>query len=128
MPMGLETTMRGIIDLITKKAITFDGPSGEKIIESDVPEEFKTEMELKRNELIEKLAEIDEEIEEKFLGGEELSVADIKASIRRNTISLKFFPVLMGSAIKNKGVQLALNAVLDYLPNPLEKENYAYDM
>ena len=61
MPMGLETTMRGIIDLITKKAITFDGPSGEKIIESDVPEEFKTEMELKRNELIEKLAEIDEE-------------------------------------------------------------------
>lgn len=126
--MGLETTMRGIIDLITKKAITFDGPSGEKIIESDVPEEFKTEMELKRNELIEKLAEIDEEIEEKFLGGEELSVADIKASIRRNTISLKFFPVLMGSAIKNKGVQLALNAVLDYLPNPLEKENYAYDM
>ena len=128
MPMGLETTMRGIIDLITKKAITFDGPSGEKIIESDVPEEFKTEMELKRNELIEKLAEIDEEIEEKFLGGEELSVADIKASIRRNTISLKFFPVLMGSAIKNKGVQLALNAVLDYLPNPLEKANYAYDM
>ena len=126
--MGLETTMRGIIDLITKKAITFDGPSGEKIIESDVPEEFKTEMELKRNDLIEKLAEIDEEIEEKFLGGEELSVADIKASIRRNTISLKFFPVLMGSAIKNKGVQLALNAVLDYLPNPLEKENYAYDM
>ena len=74
------------------------------------------------------MAEIDEEIEEKFLGGEEISVADIKASIRRNTISLKFFPVLMGSAIKNKGVQLALNAVLDYLPNPLEKENYAYDM
>lgn len=128
MPMGLETTMKGIIDLITKKAITFDGPNGETIIESEVPEEFKAEMELKRNELIEILAEIDEEIEEKYLGGEDLSIESIKASIRRNTIALKFVPVLMGSAIKNKGVQLALNAVVDFLPNPLEKENYAYDM
>ena len=126
--MGLETTMKGIIDLITKKAITFDGPNGETIIESEVPEEFKAEMELKRNELIEILAEIDEEIEEKYLGGEDLSIESIKASIRRNTIALKFVPVLMGSAIKNKGVQLALNAVVDFLPNPLEKENYAYDM
>ena len=126
--MGLETTFKGVIDILNKKAITFEGPSGEDIIESEVPEEFKQEMEAKRNELIEKLADVDPEIEEKFIGGEDLSVETLKAAIRKNTIALKFFPVLMGSAIKNKGVQLALNAVLDFLPNPLEKENHAFDM
>ena len=126
--MGLETTLRGIIDIVTKKAINFEGPSGEQIVESEIPEEFKVEAEAKRAELIEKLAEVDEEIEEKYLNGEELSAETIKKSIRKSVIALKFFPVLMGSAIKNKGVQLALNAVVDYLPNPLEKENYAFDL
>ncbi len=126
--MGLETTLRGLIDLITKKSIIFDGPNGENIIEGEIPEEFKAEAEAKRIELIEKLAEVDEEIEDKYLSGEDLTVDVIKKAIRRNVIERKFFPVLMGSAIKNKGVQLALNAVLDYLPNPLEKDNYAFDL
>ncbi len=126
--MGLETTLRGLIDLITRKSIIFDGPNGENIIESEIPEEFQAEAEAKRTELIEKLAEVDEEIEDKYLSGEDLSVDVIKKAIRRNVIERKFFPVLMGSAIKNKGVQLALNAVLDYLPNPLEKDNYAFDL
>jgi elongation factor G len=128
MPMGLETTLRGLIDLITKKSIIFDGPNGENIIEGEIPEEFQAEAEAKRIELIEKLAEVDEEIEDRYLSGEELSVDVIKKAIRRNVIERKFFPVLMGSAIKNKGVQLALNAVIDYLPNPLEKDNYAFDL
>lgn len=126
--MGLETTFRGIIDLITQKSINFEGPNGENIIEGDIPDEFKADAQAKRTEMIEKLAEVDEEIEEMYLNGDDIPVDTIKKAIRRNVIERKFFPVLMGSAIKNKGVQLALNAVLDYLPNPLEKDNYAFDL
>ena len=128
MPMGLETTFRGLIDLITMKAMTFEGPNGENIIESEIPAEFAKEAEMRRQELIESLAEFDEEIEDKYLSGEALPVDMIKKSIRKGTIARSFFPVMMGSAIKNKGVQLALNAVIEYLPNPLEKENYAFDL
>jgi len=121
-PMGTETTLRGIIDIIKQKAIYFDGSSGETIREEPIPDEFVEETTKRRNEIIEQLAEVDPVMEELYLVGEEVSEEDLKKSIRKSVLSLKFFPVLMGSAIKNKGVQLALNAVEDYLPCPLEKK------
>jgi len=126
-PIGIETTLKGIVDLIKMKAIFFDGPSGENIREEEIPGEMMAEANKFRSELIEKLAEIDENIQEKFLGEEQISEEELKASIRKGVISLTFFPVMMGSAIKNKGVQLALDGVLDYLPCPAEKTTMALD-
>lgn len=127
-PIGSETTLKGIIDIIKKKAIYFDGSNGENRREENIPDEYLEETKTKRSELIEQLAEIDPEMEELYLGGEEVPADEITKSIRRMVLQLKFFPVLMGSAIKNKGVQLALDGVRDYLPNPLEKSNYALDL
>jgi len=126
-PMGTETTLKGLIDIVKMKAIYFDGDNGDIIREETIPEEYEAEAKSMRNVLIENLAELDEAIEEKFIDESPIEEADLKRAIRKATISLKFVPVLMGSAIKNKGVQLALDAVSDYLPNPLEKKNYAYD-
>jgi elongation factor G len=126
-PMGIETYFKGIIDLIKMKACYFEGDNGERIIEDVIPAEFKEEAEGKRAELIEKLAELDEELGEKYIAEETITEDDLNKAIRKAVISLKFFPVLMGSAIKNKGVQLALNAVCNYLPSPLEKNTFAFD-
>ena len=126
-PMGIETTLKGLIDLVKMKAYFFDGPNGESIREEEIPEEYKADADKRRFELIEKLAEIDETLQEKYLSEAEILPEDIKGAIRRGVRELTFFPVLMGSAIKNKGVQLALDAVLEYLPNPAEKIASAYD-
>jgi elongation factor G len=128
MPMGVETTFKGLIDLLKMKAIFFDGSNGEKIREEEIPAEFSEEAKARRNELIESLIEIDESLSDKYLAEEHITEQDLKVAIRKGVLSLDFFPVLMGSAIKNKGVQLCLDAVVDFLPAPIEKEATAFDI
>ncbi|MBF7129597.1 elongation factor G [Pediococcus pentosaceus] len=126
MPIGAEDDFQGIIDLVEMKADLYDvdelGTEWETV---DVPDEYKEEAEKRRNEMIEQLADIDENIMEKYLGGEDISVAEIKAAIRKGTLALELFPVLAGSAFKNKGVQMMLDAVVDYLPSPLDVKPYS---
>ena len=126
--IGIENGLRGIIDIVWMKAMYFDGDKGEVIRIEEVPKDMLKFVEEKWQELIHNLAEVDESIEEKFLMEEKITEQDIIDSIRKATISLKFAPVFMGSAYKNKGVQAVLDGVIDYLPNPTEKENYAYDL
>jgi len=126
-PIGLEGEHEGIIDLIEEKGILFNGERGEELEYIDVPEQFQGLMEDKKMELVEKLADVDDDIAELFLMEEDISSDQIREAIRRQTISCKFVPVFMGSAFKNKGVQPLLDGVLSYLPQPIEKENYALD-
>lgn len=127
-PIGLEGDHVGVVDLIEKKSVTFDGEKGEDVIVSDdIPEELMEMVEQKRMELIENLANADDEIGEMFLMEEDPSAEDLKAAIRRQVIACDFVPVFMGSAFKNKGVQALLDGVLDYLPEPSEKPNFALD-
>ena len=120
LPIGLETNFQGVIDLIKMKAYFSEGERGEKIIESEIPENLKSTAENARHSLIEKVAEFDDKLTEKYLEGKEISEEEIRQTIRKATIENKFFPVFCGSALKNKGVQLVLDAVLDYLPSPLD--------
>ncbi|MFH1427800.1 MAG: elongation factor G, partial [Patescibacteria group bacterium] len=120
LPIGAEESFSGVIDIINEKAYEFKGVHGEKINEILIPENKKAEVAKYRNELIEKAAECDEKLTEKYLNGEEMDIAEIKAAIRKGVIVNKLYPVLCGSALKDIGVQLALDAVNDYLPSPLE--------
>jgi len=127
-PIGLENDHEGVYDLIEQKSIRFKGEKGEILgVTDELPEKLKELMEAKRMELIEKIADVDDEIAEKFLMEEIPSAQELKDAIRRQTISCSFVPVFMGSAFKNKGVQPLLDGVLDYLPEPIEKANYALD-
>jgi elongation factor G len=127
-PIGLEGEHVGVVDLIDMKAITFDGDRGENVITtSDIPADLMDLVEEKKTELIENLADADEEIGEQFLMEEIPSADELKAAIRRQTIACNFVPVFMGSAFKNKGVQALLDGVIDYLPEPIEKQNFALD-
>lgn len=123
LPIGSEDSFRGIIDLVTKKAYTFDGSQDENMTEVEIPADMVDLVEEKRTELIETVAEFDEAVMEKYLEGEELTVEEIKGAIRKATLSVEFFPVLCGSAFKNKGVKLMLDAVIDYLPAPTDVAN-----
>ncbi len=127
LPIGLEEKHTGVVDLIRKKSYTFDGERGETILEGEVPNDMKDLVEEKRMELIEKLADVDDEIGELFLMEEEPTEEQLKEAIRRQTVACKFVPVFMGSAFKNKGVQPLLDGVIDYLPEPIEKANFALD-
>uniref|UniRef100_A0A670I1U2 Elongation factor G, mitochondrial n=1 Tax=Podarcis muralis TaxID=64176 RepID=A0A670I1U2_PODMU len=124
-PMGLEGNFRGIIDLIEEKAIYFEGDFGQTVKYDDIPPEFRAESTDRRQELVECVANLDEQIGELFLEEKIPTVTDLKLAIRRTTLSKSFTPVLVGSALKNKGVQPLLDAVLEYLPNPSEVQNYA---
>ncbi|XP_046892374.1 elongation factor G, mitochondrial [Hypomesus transpacificus] len=124
-PMGLEGRLRGIIDLVEERSVYFDGPFGQQLRFEDIPEEFRAEAAERRQELVECVANADEVLGEMFLEERVPTVADLKAAIRRATIQRLFSPVLVGSALKNKGVQPLLNAVLEYMPNPTEVNNYA---
>ena len=126
-PIGLEGNHTGVVDLIEQKTIEFDGEKGEKLVLGEIPEDMMDEVEEKRNELFERLAEVDDEIAEFFLMEETPDLETLKAAIRRQTIACGFVPVFMGSAFKNKGVQPLLDGVIDYLPQPNEKENFALD-
>ena len=126
-PMGLEDQHTGVVDLILNKTYTFDGEKGEIVAEGEVPEDMKELAEEKKMELIERLADVDDEIGELFLMEEMPTEEQLKEAIRRQTVACKFVPVFMGSAFKNKGVQPLLDGVLDYLPEPFEKQNFALD-
>lgn len=119
-PWGSGEDFKGIIDLVEQKAYTFTGKADDNPIESDVPEEEKDNLEHYRLELIERLAEEDDATMEAYLEGKELTKEEIKQALRRVTLANKAIPILCGSALKNKGVQLLLDAVVDYLPSPLD--------
>ena len=127
-PIGLEDGHRGVIDLVTEKAFEFEGESGETVKEVAVPEDMVGMAKEKRLELVERIAEVDDEVGELFVMEEAVDAATLREAIRRATVGLKFVPVFMGSAFKNKGVQLLLDGVTDYLPNPLEVVNTALDL
>uniref|UniRef100_A0A672F4G3 Elongation factor G, mitochondrial n=1 Tax=Salarias fasciatus TaxID=181472 RepID=A0A672F4G3_SALFA len=124
-PIGLEGNMRGIIDLVEERSIYFDGPFGQTIRYDEIPADFRAEATDRREELVECVANADEILGELFLEETVPTNSDLKAAIRRATVQRLFTPVLVGTALKNKGVQPLLDAVLDYLPNPSEVKNYA---
>ena len=126
-PIGLEAVHEGVVDLIDEKAIYFEGDRGEILKEADIPADMMDQVEEKRLELIERLADVDDEIAEIFLMEEIPDAETLKAAIRRQTLACAFVPVFMGSAFKNKGVQPLLDGVVSYLPQPVEKENFALD-
>lgn len=120
-PIGSEENFQGVIDLLTQQKIVWNGSDlGANFEVSELSEEEKMLCTLKREELIENLAEVNDTIAEKYLGGEEITFEELKNTIRTATLANKFVPVLCGSSFKNKGVQLLLDAVLDYLPSPLD--------
>ncbi|GIG37121.1 elongation factor G [Cellulomonas pakistanensis] len=122
LPIGSENDFIGVVDLVEMRALVWRGETemGAKYEIEEIPADLQERAEQFRSELLEAVAETDDELLEKFLGGEELTVAEIKAGIRKLTISGEAFPVLCGSAFKNKGVQPMLDAVVDYLPSPLD--------
>ncbi|MFA6800879.1 MAG: elongation factor G [Acholeplasmataceae bacterium] len=119
-PIGAEANYDGTIDLITRKAYHYDGNDDEIYTEIQIPSNLVDKVETKRQELIEAIADFDEDLMMAYLEGEEIPVEDIKRVIRRATLDVKFFPVICGTAFKNKGVKLLLDAVIDYLPAPTD--------
>ena len=119
-PIGAENEFDGIIDLVTMKAYHYDGKQEEEPTEIEIPDELKDIAEEKRAELIEAIAEFDDDLMEKYLEGEELSVEQIKGAIRKGVLAVEFFPVMCGTALGNKGTKLLLDAVVDYLPAPTD--------
>ncbi|MDL5041449.1 elongation factor G [Heyndrickxia coagulans] len=120
LPIGAEDNFVGIIDLIEMNATFYGDDLGTKIEVREIPDEYRDQAEEYHEKLLEAVAEVDEDIMEKYLGGEEISKEELKAAIRKATCNVEFFPVLCGSAFKNKGVQLMLDAVVDYLPAPTD--------
>ncbi|MBX4200392.1 elongation factor G [Candidatus Parcubacteria bacterium] len=119
-PVGEEDKHEGVIDLLTMKAYYFEGNMGSIVIPKEIPENLKADAEKYRGELIEKIVENDEALMTAYLEGKEISLPLLKETMRKAVIENKIFPVLTGSALKNKGVQLVLDAVVDYLPSPLD--------
>lgn len=126
LPIGLESKQKGLIDIIKRKAIYFEGEWGDSIRIDDVPQDMRAETEDKRQELIEHVSNVDDTLGEMFLNETKPSEADLMAGIRRACLKRQFTPVLVGTALKNKGVQPLLDAVLHFLPNPSEVDNFAF--
>ncbi len=122
-PIGQSSDHKGSIDLIKMKALNYEGQSGEKVIEVEIPEEMKEIAQEWRAKLIEKVAEMSDELTEKYLTGEELTIDEIKEGIRKGVLAGTLIPVLTGTALKNKGIQPVLDAVIDYLPSPVDIES-----
>ncbi|WP_281678052.1 elongation factor G [Eggerthia catenaformis] len=120
LPIGAEDTFEGIIDLLTMKAMYFEGKDGEEVVERDIPEDLLAQAQEYREKLVETAADFDDDLMMKVLEGEEPSIEEIKAAIRKGTLAVELFPVLCGSAYKDKGVQPMLDAVIDYLPAPTD--------
>jgi elongation factor G len=119
-PIGLEDKLEGVVDLIRQKAIYFEGEMGEQIIEKEIPENLKKEAEKMRGKMIEAIVETDDALMEKYLDGQEISLEEIKKTLRAAIIANKLTAVFCGSSLKNKGVQPVLDAVIEYLPSPAE--------
>lgn len=120
LPIGAEDEFSAIIDLVEMNAVFYGNDLGTDIEVREIPEEHLPLAEEWREKLVEAVAELDEELMEKYLGGEEITKEELKAAIRKGTVNVEFYPVICGSAFKNKGVQLMLDAVIDYLPSPLD--------
>jgi elongation factor G len=120
LPIGAEDQFEAIIDLVEMNAVFYGNDLGTDIEVREIPEEYRAQAEEYREKLVEAVAELDEELMEKYLGGEEITKEELKAAIRKGTVNVEFYPVICGSAFKNKGVQLMLDAVIDYLPSPLD--------
>ncbi|MCM3130831.1 elongation factor G [Paenibacillus provencensis] len=120
LPIGAENDFIGIIDIVEQKAYMYKDDLGKDIEETAIPAEYADQVEELRMELIEKVAELDEDLTMKYLEGEELTVDEIKSALRKGVVEVKIFPVICGSSYRNKGVQLMLDAVLDYLPAPID--------
>ncbi|HUD21049.1 MAG TPA: GTP-binding protein, partial [Candidatus Saccharimonadales bacterium] len=121
LPIGTEDQLKGVVDLLTNKAIVWHTEDlGKEAEIQDVPADMKEDVDKYRHQLVEQIAETDEALMEKYFGDEELSLDELKAAMRRAVIANKLFPVLAGSALKNKGIQPLLDAVNDYLPSPLD--------
>ena len=120
LPIGAEDEFEAIIDLVEMKCFKYTNDLGTEIDEIEIPEDHKERAEEARAQLIEAVAENNDDLMEKYLGDEEISVDELKDAIRQATTDVEFYPVLCGTAFKNKGVQLMLNAVIDYLPSPLD--------
>ena len=125
LPIGAESTFEGVVDLVEMRALVWRGEVelGAKYEVEEIPADMKAKADEYRNQLLEVVAETDDALMEKFFAGEEISVAEIKAAIRKMTVKSEIYPVLCGSAFKNKGVQPMLDAVIDYLPTPLDVES-----
>ena len=119
-PIGAEDDFRGVIDLVTKKAIEFDGKPEEDAKEIEIPADLKDLVEEKHAELIDAVAEFDDEMMETYLEGGEVTIEMIKRAIRKGCLATKFFPVMCGDALGNKGIKPLMDAVIDYLPSPLD--------
>jgi elongation factor G len=120
LPIGAETEFEGVIDLIKMKAVYFEGPKGENVVYKEIPEDLKDMAEDYRMRMIDKAADFDEDLMMKVLEEEEITEEEIKNAIRKGTLAVELFPVLCGSAYKDKGVQLMLDAVIDFLPAPTD--------
>lgn len=120
LPIGRENDLAGVVDLVTMKAYRFGGEMGMDVTEEEIPENLKAEAVKWRGELIEKVVEHDDALMEAYLGGEEPSLEDLKKTLRKAVLANEIFPILTGSALKNIGVQLVLDAVVDYLPAPTD--------
>jgi elongation factor G len=119
-PIGREDQFQGVVDLVEMKAIYYRDDLGNNIDVVEIPEELRAEAEQHRHRLVEAVAEMDDELTHKYLEGEELTIAEIKRGLRLGTLTTKIIPVLTGSALRNKGIQKMLDAVVDYLPSPLD--------
>ncbi|HQB26694.1 MAG TPA: elongation factor G, partial [bacterium] len=120
LPIGAEENMRGVIDLITEKAFEFHGQYGEQIVEIPIPDKMKEEVSKYRHEMVEKIAELDESLIDKYLNGEEITEEELKNALRQEVIANEIYPVFCGTALKNIGIQPVLDAVVDYLPSPID--------
>jgi elongation factor G len=118
LPIGIEGDFKAVIDLIERKAYKFEGKLGTEVVETEIPEEYNDKVEKYRGELVEKIAESNDALIEKFLGGEEISEEELKKALRKMTINTDIYPVFAGSALANIGVQRLLDGVVDYLPSP----------
>jgi len=119
-PIGSEASFTGIVDLVHQKAYIYTNDLGTEIREEEIPEELRDEAEQYREQMLEALSDVDEEIMMKYLEGEEISTEEIQKAIRKGCVEVKITPVLCGSSYRNKGVQLLLDAIVDYLPSPLD--------
>lgn len=120
-PIGFESTFKGMVDLLTMKAIVWEDDLGKDPIVTDIPADLQKQAEESRAKMVEKIAELDDELTMKFLEAQEISIDELKAALRKGVLATKCAPVFCGSSLKNKGVQVMLDAVIDYLPSPADR-------
>ena len=119
-PIGLEAQFEGLIDLLAMRAYYFEGEKGELVVEKEIPQASRAEADKRRHELVERIVEQDDDLMHRYLEGKQPSLEELKKTLRKASLAVKLIPVLTGSALKNKGVQLMLDAVVDYLPSPVD--------